>query len=148
MLRPFKYLKVLTAIILILCATSGFIGQLESQSNALLDGPLAHPMSYAFALNKITLVALLGVVLIFDFKFILPIWGKRFLRIFGLICIILSLIGFIFLIQQHLSMTSAWLLFSDLYIFQTAYLMVSCTLFAKSFDKHLSADHIQRDSNA
>ena len=53
MLRAFKYLRIIVAIFLPLALLARFMQSLIVQLQAILDGPLAHYMHYAYALNKI-----------------------------------------------------------------------------------------------
>lgn len=145
----FKNLRYVTAAILLLCVSFGFLGQVRASLTAGFDGPLSNPMQYAFVFNKIILAALLAIVLIFDFEIKLPFWGRRFLRIFGITCVGLSLAGFAFLIRQQIDMIGlGWSLYIELYLFQAAYLMVSLILLGKSYEKNVILDGLKGENNA
>jgi len=130
MSQSFKYLRILTAVSLLLSVVIGFALDIISQSKAGFDGPLAHYMSYAFRINKIILAALLSVALLSDFQLRSSFFNKTVLQILGTICVILSMIGFGYLIMQHYSMGSYWS-FAELYLFQTAYLLISLVVVGK-----------------
>jgi len=128
-----KYLRILVAIILPVCVIYNYVTSIIQQSQALLDGPLAHYMSHTFALNKVVLAICLSLVLLCDFKLRLPSWGNSVLRVIGIVSVVLSLIGFIYLIWQQAFLGYMRFLV-ELYVFQTAYLLVSFLILAKSFE--------------
>jgi len=147
MLKTFRYLRVATAVSLLLCVALIFLRNIEAQLSAGFDGPFAHYMSYAFAFNKITLASFLALVLVFDFKIILPSWGRRCLRIIGLASVVLSLLGFVYLTQEvifdiHYRNNSLGFLFVEFYLFQLAYLLISCVALSKSFTPNLNSDDL------
>lgn len=145
MKRAFKYLRITTAALLMLTVVWIFLRNFQAQSAAVLDGPFAHYMSYTWAFNKITLAIFFSIVLIFDFKLVLPSWGRRCLRILGLASVILSLLGFVYLTQQMIfdsqfRANSLGLLYIEFHVFQLAYLLVSCVALSKSFEPNSNLD--------
>lgn len=145
----FKKLRFITAAMLLLCVSLGFLGEIRASLTEAFDGPLSNPIHYTLAFNKITLAALLAIVLIFDFEIRFPSWGRRFARIFGVICVALSLAGFAFLIRQQVEAISySWSFFVELYLFQAAYLMVSMLLVGKSYEKNVTPDNLKGENNA
>lgn len=147
MKRAFKYLRLSTAALLMLTVVWIFLQNLQAQSEALLDGPLAHYISYTWAFNKITLAIFFSFVLMFDFKLVLPSWGRRCLRILGLASVILSLSGFVYLTRdlifdhQYRANSVGWL-YIEFFLFQLAYLLVSCVALSKSFEPNLTTDDL------
>lgn len=133
MAQAFKYLRFITAIILPICVVYNFGRNIVIQSKTMLDGPLAHYFSYTFSINKIILALCLSVVLLFGFTLNLPRWGNGFLRITGILSVLLSLIGFLYLFKQSHFMGS-FTMFGELYLFQLAYLLISLIIWAKSFE--------------
>ena len=147
MLKAFRYLRVATAVSLLLCVAFIFLRNIETQLSAGFDGPLAHYMSYTFAFNKITLASFLALVLVFDFKIVLPSWGRRCLRILGVAGVILSLLGFAYLTKDMLfssqfRQNNFGALYFEFYLFQLAYLLVSCVALSKSFESNLTDDDL------
>ena len=145
MQRAFKYLRFSTAALLMLTVVWIFLRNLQAQSAAGFDGPLSHYMSYTWAFNKITLASFLALVLTFDFKLILPSWGRRCLRILGLASVALSLLGLLYLTREMIfdrqyRDNNLSFLFAEFYLFQLAYFMVSCVALSKSFEPNLGPD--------
>ncbi len=137
MAGAFKYIRILTAIVLPIIVIYNFLQSLIQQSQVILDGPLTHFISYTFAINKIVLAGFLSMVLWFDFKIDLPLWGNIVLRIFGLISILLSLIGFVYIFKQQQFSDMPFL--AEFYLFQTAYLLISVIIWGKSFKEKTNA---------
>lgn len=79
--------------------TADLIAQL-TQEPLTIDGPLAWFSSYTNALNKIVFAIALATLLIVDFK-IRSVRGRKIIRYGSLACVILSLIGFGFLVREH-----------------------------------------------
>ena len=147
MKKAFKYLRIATAILLMIIVTWVFLRNIQAQSSAMLDGPLSSYISYTFAFNKITLASLLALVLVFDFKVVLPLWGKRCLRILGVASVILSLLGFASLTKEVLfnsqfRSNNLGLIYFEFYLFQLAYLLVSCVILSKSFEKSITSENL------
>lgn len=143
--RAFKYLRISTAALLVLTVFWIFFRNLQAQNAAMLDGQLAHYISYTWGFNRITLAILLGFVLVFDFKLVLPSWGRKCLRILGIASVILSLLGFVYLTRQVIFSSQiranslGWFYF-EFYLFQLAYLLVSCIALSKSFEPNSNLD--------
>lgn len=149
--QAFKYFRIIFAIILPIIPLIHFISDLISQSNALLDGPLSWYFSYTFAINDIALAVLISIVLLFDYEIILPSWGKKILGPIGWIALTLSLAGFLFLIMHNVSIGISRyeiLVFVELYLFQTAYVLISLLVLGKAYQAKWSHMNYEKDSNA
>jgi len=144
----FKSLRIIAAIALLACTIIGFAVELYHQSGALLDGPLAHYMSYTFALNDIVLAALLALVLIFDFELNLPSWGRMFIRVIGILSIGLVLAGYVFLFEQQRFTGGLFWTMVQLYAFQTAFLLIAIIVLGKSYHADWARMRGQGESDA
>jgi len=149
MFQYFKYLRIALAIILLGSPIISFVTDLIRQQQALLDGPLAHYSSYTFSLNRIVLAILLSVVLLFDVSFKNLGRRKIILRTLGVISLLVSLVGLVYLFLNHHWMG---IYFSKkmvpLYIFQLAYISVSLIVIGKAFDKDWAEMSYEGKSNA
>ena len=143
MSKIFKYFRITLATVLPAYLLLRFAEDLSFQSKGGLDGPLAHHVSYAISLNKILYALLLSAILLFDVTLKLPSWGKSFFKFGSALCVILSLIGFVYIIREH----SGFIInfgfketnsFIELYLFQAAYLLTSLVFFGKSISTQWS----------
>ena len=90
-------------------------------------------------------------MLLFDYEIILPSWGKKILGPIGWIALTLSLAGFLFLIMHNVSIGISRyeiLVFVELYLFQTAYVLISLLVLGKAYQAKWSHMNYEKDSNA
>ena len=134
------YLRYLTAIILVMATTSDFVADALYQASFVgFDGPLAWYSSYTFGLNKIVFALALAAILIVDFKLVLAKPWNRIVRVVCICCGILSSVGFLYLIREHIffqqSGQMSWPFLRSLlslYLFQLVFILVSIIVFRKT----------------
>lgn len=139
MSKSFKYLRYITAGLLVSLTTINFVDNAIYQANfGGLDGPLAWFSQYTHMLNRIALAILLAAALVIDFDLKQPRIGLIICRGAAGICIVLTLIGFIYLIRHQLhflgmdSELGMVRYFLIPYLLQLAYFMTAIILFVKT----------------
>jgi hypothetical protein len=137
--QAFKYARYITAGLLVALTTINFVDNAIYQANfGGFDGPLAWFSQYTHMLNRITLAILLAAVLVIDFDLKLSRIGVKICRYAAATCIVLTLIGFVYLIRHHLhflgmdSNLDVVRYFLIPYLFQIAFLMTAVILFFKT----------------
>ena len=124
------------AMILLILPIIRFTQDLIIQSQALLDGPLAHYSSYTFSLNNIVIAILLALILLFDMKFKVSHFGVLSFRFLGFTAFIVSFIGLIYLVKHSLfygNFQNLELIYIGLYLRQTAYLLTAIIIIGQSY---------------
>lgn len=139
MATAFKYARYVTAAMLVILTTINFVDNAIYQANFKgFDGPLAWFSQYTHMLNRIALAILLAAALVLDFDLKLSKVSNSICRVAAGLCIALTLIGFIYLIKEHLHIQS---MNSELdmvryflipYLLQIAYFMTAIIVFNKT----------------
>jgi hypothetical protein len=139
MSKPFKYLRYITAGLLVSLTTINFVDNAIYQANfGGFDGPLAWFSQYTHLLNRVALAILLAAVLVIDFELKQSQIGLKVCRIASGLCIVLTLIGFIYLIRHQLhfvgmdSELDMLRYFLIPYLLQLAYFMTAIILLVKT----------------
>jgi len=131
MKTAFKYLRALTAILLLLTTIFKFILDLNAQRNGPIDGPLANHISYHFAIEKIMIAAWLSLLLVVDFKFQYKPLTRKIINYGSLLSILLSFIGIVNIFQQQFDFAYGGFFF-EAYLFQFSYFLTSIVIFTKT----------------
>ncbi|MGB0907668.1 MAG: hypothetical protein ACPGVT_09245 [Maricaulaceae bacterium] len=90
-------------------------------------------MSYTFAINKIILAMFLAVILVGNVRVNFPYFDELLFKIVTVVCTVLSLVGFAFLLKQQL-FNGRYHLLTEFFLFQSAYVLSALVLLGRSFE--------------
>jgi len=137
--KTFLYVRFAMAAILVTFTVTSFVSDAIFQANFDgIDGPLAWSSSYTKALNNIALAIMLSAALVANFKFKASLRNVRVLRIASFFLILFTVIGFFYLLSEHLFLVRSGQLsrmgshLATLYIFQIAFIMAAVLVWSKT----------------